>query len=658
MHERDCGIRSLPFRGAVIVFLTLFSPCLTLWSPYSGKAVAASPHPFAGQTVLLDFYAAWCGPCRDMASTVSELERRGYPVRRIDVDRERELALQFGVHSLPTFVMLVDGQEAGRLIGGQSLGALTELCRRAPRPVSPVAPSQPPPPPAPPAIATGASAAPGIWGTNAPMNSADGTVSPPGLTEGVRYAAATEADLTAVTVRIRVADEAGRSTGSGTIIDARGGEALILTCGHLFRESQGKAPIRVDLFGPQPVRDLPAELLHFDDRLDLGLITIRPPLPVVAARVAPPGFPLSQGDPIFTVGCNGGDPPTVRQGKITALNRYLGPANIEASGAPVTGRSGGGLFSAEGFLIGVCNAADPQLDEGIYAALKEIHGSLDRMALSFVYRGLPIEETAASALPPARSPSVAAVSAVHGDVSTILEAPSGRATDGSLACSPRIGPDASGANGMPAATAPPPNPFDRERAAALTVQNGMPLPIPSGDPPLQPVSGRDRITESEKTATLTPPSRMPTVGWNNVAFTRSAGPSTPAPTELGHPDIAAVGSGGLTAEERAALEEIARRRAQGYEIICVVRPTGDAVRPSEVIVLRDASPAFLAALQGSAGTVPDRSAETTGMAPAPRGGPGVPPSTATGTEIVSSSGNRAPAAAAVLPAVVLPGPVR
>ncbi|MGQ9821160.1 MAG: trypsin-like peptidase domain-containing protein [Thermogutta sp.] len=650
MHERDCGIRSLPFRGAVIVFLTVFGP-------YLGKELAASPHPFAGQTVLLDFYAPWCGPCREMAPVLSELERQGYPVRRVDVDRDRELALQFGVHSLPTFVMLVEGQEAGRLIGGQTIAALTELCRRAPRPASGVAPSEPTTPPARPAITTAAVAASGSSGTNAPMNSADGTGTLPGLMEGVRYAAATEADLTAVTVRIRVADETGRSTGSGTVIDARGGEALILTCGHLFRESQGKAPIRVDLFGPQPVRDLPAELLHYDDRLDLGLITIRPPLPVVAARVAPPGFPLSQGDPIFTVGCNGGDPPTVRQGKITALNRYLGPANIEASGAPVTGRSGGGLFSAEGFLIGVCNAADPQLDEGIYAALKEIHGSLDRMALSFVYRGLPIEEAAPSALPPARSPSVAAISAMRGDVSTILETTSGEANNDSLAWSPRIGRDATGASGTPTTATPPRNPLDRERAAALTAQNGMPLPIPSGDPPLQPVRGRDRTAESETAATLAPPSQTPTVGWNNVAFRSSAG-SPSAPAEPGPRDTAVVGSGGLTAEERAALEEIARRRAQGYEIICVVRPTGDAVRPSEVIVLRDASPAFLAALQGSAGTVSDRSAGTIGTAPASRSGPGVSPSTATGTAIASSSGNRSSAASAVLPAVVLPGPVR
>lgn len=646
MHERACGHRSLPFRGAVIVLIMLFGLCL-------GKGVASPPHPFVGQTVLLDFYASWCGPCRDMVPTVTELERLGYRVHRIDVDRDRDLAERFAVHSLPTFIMLVDGQEAGRLIGGQSLTTLTELCGRAPRTASPATPSVAEPPPPRSAPATADPAAESRLSTNmAPESAGAGAL--PGLTEGVRYAAATEADLTAVTVRIRIADATGRSTGSGTIIDARGGEALILTCGHLFRESQGKAPIRVDLFGPQPVSDLPAELLDYDDRLDLGLITIRPPMPVVAARVAPPGFPLSQGDSIFTVGCNGGAAPTVRQGRITALNRYLGPANIEASGAPVTGRSGGGLFSAEGFLIGVCNAADPQLDEGIYAALKEIHARLDRMELSFVYRGPPVDGVLASAPPPARSPGVAAVSAVRGDVSTVLELPSGDRIAGDDSRPPRPGQDTAPADVNVATTTAPVSAPDRERAAMLTVQNGMPLPIPQDDPPLQPVQGMGRQHDRETTA-LTPPSRKPAGGWNNVALTRETTPGSAAEAVL--PSTAKPGLEGLTAEERAALEEIARRRAQGYEIVCVVRPTDDATGPSEVIVLRDASPAFLAALQRTAGPASDRSVPISRQVRDAVGREGTP-SISGGESPAVASGNRSASTTVVLPAVVLPGPVR
>ena len=63
-----------------------------------------------------------------------------------------------------------------------------------------------------------------------------------------------DATLIAASVRLRVEDPDGRSCGSGTIIDARQGEALILTCGHIFRDSKGKGPIEVDLFGPGGVQ--------------------------------------------------------------------------------------------------------------------------------------------------------------------------------------------------------------------------------------------------------------------------------------------------------------------------------------------------------------------------------------------------------------------
>ena len=45
-----------------------------------------------GETVLLDFYADWCGPCRSMMPTVEQLAAKGYPVRRMNVDQYRDLA--------------------------------------------------------------------------------------------------------------------------------------------------------------------------------------------------------------------------------------------------------------------------------------------------------------------------------------------------------------------------------------------------------------------------------------------------------------------------------------------------------------------------------------------------------------------------------------
>jgi hypothetical protein len=54
----------------------------------------------------------------------------------------------------------------------------------------------------------------------------------------------------------------------------------------------------------------------------------------------------------------------------------------------VQGRSGGGLFAIDGTLIGVCNAADPADNEGLFAALPSIHDQLDETGLSFVYRNV------------------------------------------------------------------------------------------------------------------------------------------------------------------------------------------------------------------------------------------------------------------------------
>jgi hypothetical protein len=71
---------------------------------------------------------------------------------------------------------------------------------------------------------------------------------------------------------------------------------------------------------------------------------------------------------------------------VTSVDKYLGPANVQVAGQPVQGRSGGGLFALDGTLLGVCNAADPEDNEGLFAALPSIHEHLDEAGLAFVYR--------------------------------------------------------------------------------------------------------------------------------------------------------------------------------------------------------------------------------------------------------------------------------
>ena len=71
--------------------------------------------------------------------------------------------------------------------------------------------------------------------------------------------------------------------------------------------------------------------------------------------------------------------------RVNSLDRYQGPPNIETSGAPTIGRSGGGLFNSKGELVGVCNNADPEGNEGIYAAIESVHEQLDRLGLKDIY---------------------------------------------------------------------------------------------------------------------------------------------------------------------------------------------------------------------------------------------------------------------------------
>ena len=73
----------------------------------------------APNKVLLDFWATWCGPCRMVAPIVEEIaqEHPDITVGKINVDEEMELAVQFGIASIPTLVVLETGQMVNKSIG-------------------------------------------------------------------------------------------------------------------------------------------------------------------------------------------------------------------------------------------------------------------------------------------------------------------------------------------------------------------------------------------------------------------------------------------------------------------------------------------------------------------------------------------------------------
>ena len=70
-------------------------------------------------TVLVDFYADWCGPCRMVAPIVEEIsaEREDVTFVKVNVDDATEIAIRFGIVSIPTLIVLKDGVEKSRIVG-------------------------------------------------------------------------------------------------------------------------------------------------------------------------------------------------------------------------------------------------------------------------------------------------------------------------------------------------------------------------------------------------------------------------------------------------------------------------------------------------------------------------------------------------------------
>jgi len=434
-----------PMARAILVAL-----CAIL---YVGEAVrAADP-----SLTIIQFTAQWCKPCQSMEPALKKLISEGWQIRQVDIERGQTWVQRFQVTSIPTMVLVREGQEVDRIVGtlgyeklltrfvkqalpgsvppamNQAMlqghpgtpaassptaslpGSLATVRGQSPAPIEafPMLDMQAPAPPtaanpspaaidnARPLAAAPIAAAPTAM---APIPAAPHPVAaiampsraptpahttPATMASSPRTMSAPEPDIraaqtiaSAATVRIRIDEPKSLAFGTGTIIYVHQEQALVLTCGHLFRDLTPQAKISVDLFHAGHVQTHPATLVSFQaEGSDIGLIEFRVPFALTPVPVAAMSEAPQIGEIAFSMGCDQGADPTRRDTRIKRINRYLGAANIEIEGAPVVGRSGGGLFDAQGRLIGVCNAADAEDDEGIYAALPVIHEHLAALKL-------------------------------------------------------------------------------------------------------------------------------------------------------------------------------------------------------------------------------------------------------------------------------------
>ena len=84
----------------------------------------------SGKLVMVDFWAAWCGPCRMLSPVIDDLDKKYEGkaiVGKVNVDEEQDLARQFGVISIPTLVVVKNGEVVNQSVGARPKNQILAL---------------------------------------------------------------------------------------------------------------------------------------------------------------------------------------------------------------------------------------------------------------------------------------------------------------------------------------------------------------------------------------------------------------------------------------------------------------------------------------------------------------------------------------------------
>jgi glutaredoxin len=379
--------KNIDHRSILHALILLGCSCLTFAQLQS---TAWAQQARQSQPRLYFFTQAACPPCHKMKPAVDEIAKY-IDVQIVDTQQQAQWADHFGVRETPTVVLAAGNQILGRHVGSLEYSELAKFCNDGLQRVEPQ--------PANPEFRNSDSQTTSHQQTAPPStgfrDSQVQNVSYESASPNVGNANSVKANAHRSTVRLKIDEQGATSYATGTVIHVHNNEALVVTCGHAFRDNQGKGRITGHSgFSDNQINELDGHLLYYDaGPSDVALVVVKPATGLVPSPIAQVSYKPGRGEAMFSYGCNHGEDPSIMNCTFLRLGRYLSDNRADQSSAlrydttrrPVQGRSGGGLFNSNGELIGICTGAAVEDDEGIYGSIEVIYEGLQKAGLTQLF---------------------------------------------------------------------------------------------------------------------------------------------------------------------------------------------------------------------------------------------------------------------------------
>jgi len=327
----------------------------TIVAFYLGTTTAKSVVAQQNQTPILYFFTNdGCAPCLAVKPVIDQLAENGYPVKTLKAADYSQFAEQLGVDRTPTVVLIADNQIVGRyagLIDGSTLQQWFASVGVSAKPVfdriangnsqnrgSNRRPNADRPSPQNPLVATKPPEAKVVIDRHVsnqdPDRRSGSSYNSPTMIRGTSQPRSlAEQRAMNATVRLKVADSEGTSYATGTVIHSHGNESLVMTCGHVFRDSQGQGKITAEYDLYKQPRIASGRLVDYDAKSkDIALVVIRTDKPVTPVLLAEKRAPIRSGVDVFSIGCDHGEDPTIRHSQIKNRATYDGSLKYDIFG--------------------------------------------------------------------------------------------------------------------------------------------------------------------------------------------------------------------------------------------------------------------------------------------------------------------------------------